>query len=256
MPAVNGGGVNGGAVNGGGVSGGGVILPDGRAIERPAFLLDLDGTLIDLAATPDAVIVPPALPGLLRRLRARHDDAVAIITGRPIEAVDALLGDAPFAVAGEHGAAIRTAPGKAIARGLLPVLPEAAIARAAEVVARFPGALLERKAHGMALHYRQAPEAEATLRDAAAAMVAAWPEFSLLRGSMTWEVRPAGVHKGVAVRALMQSPPFAGRVPVFIGDDVTDEDAIAAAAALGGAGLRVAEAFGTPADVRAWLQGA
>jgi trehalose 6-phosphate phosphatase len=233
-----------------------VVLPDGRAIERPAFLLDLDGTLIDLAATPDAVIVPPALPGLLRRLRARHDDAVAIVTGRPIAAVDALLGDAPFAVAGEHGAAIRAGPGQAIARRALPVLPESAIARAAAVVARFPGALLERKAHGLALHYRQAPEAEAALREAAAAMVGALPAFALLRGSMVWEVRPAGIHKGVAVRALMQAPPFAGREPVFVGDDVTDEDAIAAAQALGGAGLRVDEAFGTPADVRAWLEGA
>lgn len=232
----------------------GVILPDGRAIGRPALLLDLDGTLIDLAATPDAVVVPHSLPPLLRRLRARHADAVAIVTGRPIDAVDTLLGDAPFAVAGEHGAAIRKAPGLPVARRPLPVLPLAALARADAAAAAFPGALVERKAHGVALHYRRAPEAEAALRDVAAAMVASCPGFALLAGSMTWEVRPAGVDKGGAVRALMASPPFAGRVPVFVGDDVTDRDGIAAAMALGGVGLLVAEAFGTPAAVRAWLE--
>jgi trehalose 6-phosphate phosphatase len=240
-----------------GPGGNGLVLPGGRAIERPAFLLDLDGTLIEIAPTPDAVIVPPLLPGLLRRLRARHGDAVAIITGRPVEAVDALLGDAPFAVAGEHGAAIRVGPDRAVARGALPILPAAELARAAAMAARFPGALVERKAHGVALHYRLAPEAEAALREAAEAMVAACPGFAVLRGSKVWEVRPAGIDKGTAVRALMAAPPFAGRIPVFVGDDVTDEDAIAAALALGGEGLRVgAGEFATPADVRAWLEAA
>ena len=233
-----------------------LILPDGHAVEHPALLLDLDGTLIDIAPTPDAVVVPPALPDALRRLRARHGDAVAIISGRPVEAVDALLDHAAYAVAGEHGAALRTAPGGPVVRDGLPVLPEAALARAAAAVARFPGALVERKAHGVALHYRQAPEAEAALRGAAEAIVAACPGFSLLAGSMTWEVRPDGVHKGNAVRALMAAPPFTGRMPVFIGDDVTDRDAIAAAVALGGVGLLVAEAFAGPAGVRAWLEDA
>ena len=232
----------------------GVTLPGGRAIGLPALLLDLDGTLIDLAATPDAVVVPHALPPLLRRLRAHHADAVAIVTGRPIDDVDALLGDAPFAVAGEHGAAIRKAPGLAVARRPLPVLPLAALARADRVAAQFPGALVERKAHGVALHFRRAPEAEAALRDVAAAMVASCPGFVLLPGSMIWEVRPAGVDKGSAVRELMASPPFAGRVPIFVGDDVTDRDGIAAAMAMGGAGLLVAETFGTPTAVRAWLE--
>ncbi|MDE2333061.1 MAG: trehalose-phosphatase [Rhodospirillales bacterium] len=235
---------------------GAVILPDGRTIERPAFLLDLDGTLIDIAATPDAVIVPPDLPRLLLQLRARHADAVAIVSGRPIEAVDALLGHTPYAVAGEHGAALRLAAGRPVLRDPLPVLPAEVVARAAAAAAGFPGALVERKAHGVALHYRLAPQAEAALREAAEAIVAACPGFSLLRGSMTWEVRPAGVHKGHAVRALMAAPPFAGRVPLFVGDDVTDEDAIAAAVALGGAGLLVGEAFGSPAAVRRWLEGA
>ncbi len=235
---------------------GDTILPDGRTIARAAFLLDLDGTLIEIAATPDAVIVPPALPRLLRRLRARHADAVAIISGRPVEVVDALLGDAPYAVAGEHGAAIRLAPDRPVARDALPVLAADTLASATAVVAGFPGALVERKAHGVALHYRQAPQAEAALHDAAAAIVAACPGFALLRGSMVWEVRPAGVHKGHAVRALMAAPPFAGRVPLFIGDDVTDEDAIAAAAALGGVGLLVGTAFASPAAVRRWLEDA
>lgn len=233
-----------------------ILLPDGRRVEYPAFLLDLDGTLIDFAPTPDSVIVPPALPALLRRLRARHGDAVAIVTGRPVASIDTLLGDAPFAVAGEHGAALRLAPGQPLQRDALPVLPREALARADEAAARFPGALAERKAHGVALHYRRVPAAEAPLRAVAEAIIAASPGFTLLNGQFIWEIRPEGIDKGSAVRALMAAAPFASRTPIFVGDDITDDDGIAAAVALGGVGLRLPTTFASPAEVRAWLAAA
>ncbi len=221
-----------------------------------ALLLDLDGTLLDLAPRPDAVVVPAGLPDTLRTLRDRLGGALAIITGRPIETVDALLCDAPYAVAGEHGGAVRHAPGEAVQRPALPAPPAALLEAAEHLAAAHPGTLLERKARGFALHYRAVPEAGPALRDALSALLSGSTAFELLQAHMLWEVRPRGIDKGKALRSLMERTPFAGRKPVFIGDDVTDEDAISAARALGGAGFQVEPAFGSPSAVRAWLHGA
>jgi trehalose 6-phosphate phosphatase len=199
--------------------------------------------------------VPTGLPDTLRALRDRLGGALGIITGRPVETVDALLGDAPYAVAGEHGGAVRHAPGEAVQRPPLTAPPAAWLDAAEHLAAAHPGTLLERKARGFALHFRTAPEAGPALRDALTAMLAGSAAFELLPAHMLWEVRPRGVDKGKAVRSLMARAPFAGRKPVFIGDDATDEDAIRAARALGGAGFQVDSAFGTPSGVRAWLQG-
>jgi len=224
--------------------------------DRTALLLDLDGTLLELAARPDTVVVPPGLPDTLRTLRDRLGGALGIITGRPVEAIDALLGDTPYAVAGEHGGAVRYAPGEPLERPSLPTPPPEWLEAAEHLKTTHPGALLERKARGFTLHYRAVPEAGPAMRVALAAMLAGSTEFELLPAHMLWEVRPLGVDKGTALQALMTRAPFAGRLPVFIGDDVTDEDGMRAARILGGAGLRVDEAFGTPAGVRAWLRDA
>ncbi len=225
-------------------------------ITRAALLLDLDGTLLDIAPTPDAVVVPPDLIASLRALRARLGGALAVVSGRPVAQVEALLPDAAQAIAGEHGGAIRHAPGEALERVDLPTPPEAWFAAGARIAAAHPGALLERKAHGFVLHFRAAPTLGPALGEAMAALVAGSDRFVLVPAREAWELRPRGADKGTAVTALMQRPPFGGRVPVFIGDDVTDEDGMAAARRLGGIGLRVAEAFGTPACVRAWLRAA
>ena len=103
------------------------------------------------------------------------------------------------------------------------------------------------------LHFRRAPTAGPALEAAATAILSAHPDFMLMAANMAWEVKPRAADKGEAVRALMAQAPFAGRVPVYIGDDVTDEDGMRAARALGGLGLRMQEAFGTPAAVRGWL---
>jgi trehalose 6-phosphate phosphatase len=219
-----------------------------------ALLLDLDGTLIDIAATPDAVVVPPDLRPVLLRLRARLGDALAVVSGRPIAQVDALLGDAPYAVAGEHGGAIRHAPGAPVERAVLADLPAGWLERAERIAACRPGVLLERKPHGFALHYRLAAQEGPALRRAMLDMLDGHEDrFAVLPGQMTWEMRPLGADKATAVAGLMARAPFAGRVPVYIGDDVTDEDGMRAARAIGGQGMRVAERFADAAGVRAWL---
>jgi trehalose 6-phosphate phosphatase len=220
---------------------------------KVALLLDLDGTLLDIAPRPDAVVVPPGLTQALRRVRQLLNDALAVITGRPVETVDALLGDVAYAVAGEHGGAIRCGPGRPLLRPALPAPPSGWVTEAIRLAAAHPGVLFEPKARGFALHYRAAPAMAQTLRDALERMLAGSNEFEVLSAHMLWEVRPRGVDKGKAVTRLMASPPFLGRLPVFIGDDVTDEDGIAAAVAMGGAGLRVQNTFGDAAGVRAWL---
>lgn len=219
-----------------------------------ALLLDLDGTLLDIAATPDAVVVPAGLPGILRRLRANLGDALAVVTGRPVTQIDTLLGDAPFAIAGEHGGAIRFAPGEPLRRADLPEMPSGWLDAAAAAAQAHPGARLEAKARGFVLHYRQAPDAGPALRQAAQAIVGGRAaEYVLLPAHMAWEIKPRGADKGTAVAQLLQAPPFLGRVPFFIGDDVTDEDGMRVAREHGGVGLRVDAAFGDPAGVRRWL---
>lgn len=221
---------------------------------RAALMLDMDGTLIDLAPTPDAVVVAPGLRQALAGLRDVLDGALAIVTGRPIETVDRLFGDSVGAVAGEHGGAFRYAVGAAIERLDLPTPPASWLEASETLVQSFPGALLERKARGFALHYRGAPEAREVFHAALIALLKTSPGFELHPAHMLWEVRPLGADKGGAVVALMRQAPFSGRVPVFIGDDVTDEDGMRECRKLGGAGYRVDEVFGDPAGVRTWLR--
>lgn len=220
---------------------------------RSALLLDLDGTLLDIAPTPDSVVVAPGLVGTLAALREKLGGALAVITGRPVEQIDGLLGDTPYAVAGEHGGAIRHAPGAAIERADLPSAPAAMRATGAAIAAAHPGVLLEEKARGFVLHYRAAPQAGERVRAALGPVVAEDARFAIMPARMAWEVKPKGADKGTAVAALMARAPFSGRLPLFIGDDVTDQDAIAAADAMGGAGLMVPDTLIDPTGVRVWL---
>ncbi len=224
------------------------------AFGRAALLLVVDGTLLDFAPTPDAVIVPPGLLDTLRLIKSRLGGALAVISGRPVEQVERFLADAPHAIAGEHGGAIRHGPGEPLERPPLAELPAGWLEEAKRIVAAHPGALLERKARGLVLHYRAVPEAGAVLGDWLRGLAARRPDaFEVLDGNMAFELRPLGADKGRAAAALMARPPFAGRIPVFIGDDVTDLDAIRIAKAMGGEGLFVPDVFGSPAAVRDWL---
>ena len=222
--------------------------------ERAAFLLDFDGTLVDIAPAPELVRVADGLPDALRRLRALCGDALALVTGRPIAQIDEFLPGIPYAVAGEHGIAMRRSPDAELTRVPVPAIPAGWLDEAEALAASEPGVRVERKATGFVLHYRAAPQAADRLREAADRMVAsAGGHFHVQSAKMAWEIRPSGTDKGSAVRVLMQSPPFAGRLPVFIGDDVTDEDGIRAAIELGGTGYRIPDDFDEPESVRRWL---
>jgi trehalose 6-phosphate phosphatase len=221
---------------------------------RLALLLDLDGTLLDIAPSPTEVRVPPTLPDVLRRLSERFGGALAVISGRTIESIAALLPGLGFAIVGEHGGAIRRADGLPTERGTLPAVPAEWREAARALAAAHPGVLLEAKPHGFVLHFRQAAGAGPALAAGLADLLAGSPDrFALFPAAMAWEVRPRGVDKGSAVRELLRRPPFAGRLPVFVGDDATDEDGIRAARAAGGFGFMVDQTFGDAAGVRAWL---
>jgi trehalose 6-phosphate phosphatase len=222
------------------------------APDRAALFLDFDGTLVEIAPNPSAVIVPPDLPPLLEGLAGRLGGALAIVSGRPLAQVETLL-PVRLAMAGDHGATLRLAPEEPATHLPLPVPPPSWAQRADSLAARFPGALVERKAHGFVVHYRQAPEAETPARVLLAALLEEQEGFVVMPARMAWELKPDAVSKGSAVAAFMARPPFAGRLPLFIGDDVTDEAGMAAARAAGGIGLRLQDAFGTPARCRAWL---
>ena len=205
-----------------------------------ALFLDFDGTLVDIAEHPDAVQVTPELQALLGNLAQALSGAVAIVSGRSLAGLDQLLDGALSTMAGIHGLERRDGAG----RIWRPVdrTESFAEARAAmqAFVDRHPGTLLEDKGNALTLHFRGAPEladeAEALLRRQCEAL---GEEFHLQPGKQILELKPAGHHKGTVIEAFLAEPPFAGRVPVFLGDDVTDEDAFATVNHLGGHSIRV-----------------
>ena len=223
------------------------------------LFLDFDGTLVELADRPDAVGVDPELRALLARLAEALPERVAIVSGRSIAQLDAMLGDAAHGIvlAGSHGAELRTA-GDAAPVVAPPALPAIAAAMDAFAATR-PGVVVERKSLGVALHYRIAPAHEAQAHALAAAL-AREHGLHLQHGKMMAEVRADG-DKGRAVAALAAGAAMAGYPPLVFGDDVTDEDGFAAAARLGGAGVLIgdqrdtaaAHALPDVAAVRRWL---
>ncbi|MDP2329508.1 MAG: trehalose-phosphatase [Reyranella sp.] len=221
-----------------------------------ALFLDLDGTLLEIAATPELVVVPPGLPSLLARLHYLLEGGLAVVTGRPLGVVDSLLAPFSATTAGEHGASLRYEDGTLEEMPVGLAVPEAWRASLAAAAARWPGVLIEPKPHGCAVHYRLAPEHGSEVWRLARSLVADDdPWFRLIPAREAVEIGPRAVSKGLAVERLMASAPFAGRKPIFIGDDFTDEAGMDAARAFGGQGLRVAEFFGgDPAIVRAWLK--
>lgn len=216
---------------------------------RPiALLLDFDGTLVELAARPDAVVVDDALIELLTMLAVRLEGRLAIVSGRSLAQLDGLLGPiaGTLAIAGSHGVEHRWA-------GATPPAPGELFGSIRDVLRDFastrPGVIVENKSHGVGMHYRLAPEhgaaAEALVRALGAAFC-----LAVQPGKMMIELRTGGSDKGDAVRALMARPEMAGASPLFVGDDVTDEAGFAAAVALGGGGVLVGLSRPTAARYR------
>jgi trehalose 6-phosphate phosphatase len=204
-----------------------------------ALFLDFDGTMVDIAPQPHAVHVPEPLLEVLVRLGDQLGGAVAVISGRPIEQIDDLLAPLRLATAGVHGAERRGADGTVTLLDTHPLDRVEETARA--LAARHPGLLVETKRGSLALHYRMAPELEDVVLLAMQEAVEASPGVALLRGKMVAEAKPGGASKGSAIEQFLAEPPFRGRRPVFIGDDVTDEAGFLTVQELGGVGIKVGQ---------------
>ncbi len=207
-----------------------------------ALFLDFDGTLVEIAPTPDSVVVPDHLPGILAETADALGGALAIVSGRTLDDVTRYLHPLVAPGSGSHGVERRRADGSIAA-------PDPEIGRvAAEIIAGVaakigtqPGLLFEDKPWSAALHYRGAPALEAECIAVMQRVVAAYPGWEVIIGKMIVEARFAGFSKASAVDAFMQEAPFKGRVPVFIGDDRTDEDGMQAAEKHGGYGIKIGE---------------
>lgn len=226
-----------------------------------ALFLDFDGTLADLSPRPETVHIPPDLLHTLQRLQHALHGAVAIVSGRPIEQLDALLQPLHLPMAGVHGVERRCADGY-VQRLAAPMLDRVE-ARARALAAEAEGLLVERKPGAVALHYRLAPEWAERCREAMAAAVGESPGLALLHGKMVLEAKPEAATKGHAIEAYLREPPFLGRHAVFAGDDVTDEAGFAAVQAVGGTAIKIGDGdsaarhrLDSPAEFRAWLAAA
>lgn len=205
-----------------------------------AFFLDVDGTLLEHADHPRTVRVGRDLLRLLEGLRAACRGAVALISGRSVADVEALFAPLAFPVAGQHGVERRTASG-ALHRHVLPLehLGRAA-AKIVRLTAGHSGLAFENKGMTLALHYRQAPELQAFAERAMHRVLESLgDEFELQAGKFVWEIKPNGKDKGTAITEYIEEAPFAGRLPVFVGDDLTDEYGFALVNRLGGHSVKV-----------------
>ncbi|HKP28471.1 MAG TPA: trehalose-phosphatase [Gemmatimonadales bacterium] len=207
---------------------------------RWAYFLDIDGTLVALAGSPDRARLEPAFRHVLERVNRSTGGAVALISGRSIRDIDRLLGGLRFPAAGQHGLERRNSSGRTSRpRVATPGLGRARD-RLCEAVERHPGLLLEDKGLSLALHYRQAPRLAGYAHRLIRSLVSGLgPAFCVQRGKRVVELRPAGRDKGIAMLEFMEEPPFRGRVPVFIGDDLTDEHAFATVNGLAGWSVKV-----------------
>jgi len=238
--------------------------PFPASLEKWALFLDVDGTLLEIAPSPDAVVVPPRLPGLLTSLSRALDGALALITGREIAVIDRLFDPLRLPVAGIHGAELRFPDGTHRAASPHPDLPH--ITAALTAFAReHPGLLVEPKGRAVAIHYRLNPDlGEAVEACVRAAVEKAESGLEVQPGKMVVEVRPGRADKGMAVAAFLEEPPYLGRLPIVIGDDWTDEAAFRLANERGGRSIRVGrdarltearESLADPAAVLGWLSG-
>ncbi|MES1196360.1 MAG: trehalose-phosphatase [Steroidobacter sp.] len=228
-----------------------------------ALFLDVDGTLLEIAPTPDEVKIPASLRNTLQLAANGVNGALALISGRSIRMLDRLFAPCKFAAAGQHGLERRDAEGNM----LLPDIDDARLNPARNTLRELQlnnkGLLLEDKGPTLAFHYRLAPAYENAIRETMnALLVPIADQFMLRPGKHVFEITPKGYSKRTAIEAFMKEPPFAGRTPVFFGDDITDEDGFEAVNAFNGYSVRVGSIahsaaqyhFGSVQAVIAWLR--
>ncbi|MFM9845246.1 MAG: trehalose-phosphatase [Dongiaceae bacterium] len=230
--------------------------------DRWALFLDVDGTILDVAATPDDVDVPPDLMRSLQRVEPLLSGALALVSGRTIATLDRLFAPLSLTAAGEHGAELRLGPGQPIARCSSRLLDPELKSALQQLVVEHPALLLEEKPASIVVHYRRAPEiGRGVERRLQAILTKADQGLGIFPSKMSWDIRDGTCSKGTALVQIMAQERFCGRLPVYIGDDRTDEDGFTEAERAGGIALAVAgeyrasraPAFASPAAVRAWL---
>jgi trehalose 6-phosphate phosphatase len=232
--------------------------------KRIALFLDVDGTLIDLAPRPGAVTVPPPLVASLAKAEKALGGALALVSGRPIDELDRLFAPLVLRASGVHGAEARFSPSEPgreseNAQGGLPRRLWMALT---ETLFDFPGTFAENKRYSFAVHYRTVPKLEPRLHEAVAQLIRRHADLDLdvIHGHCVFEIKSRGYDKGKAIARFLERKPFLGRMPVFIGDDTTDEAGFATVASRGGRAFSVGReragasfVFATPESVRRWL---
>src|SRR5213080_2969128 len=234
----------------------------GRDLDQSAILLDIDGTLLDLAPTPREVWVPPGLAKTLNRLLERTSGALALVSGRSLNDIDLIFAPEQFPAVGGHGAEMRISQDNEADDVHAPPMDKELKRRLAAIAKLSPGILLEDKGYSLALHYRLAPHAEKAIFEAVSLIRADLPNapIEVLPGKFVCEIKHSGFTKATGVRELMTHEPFRGRRPIFIGDDVTDETVFAIMPDMNGLAFSVGRRaigvnghFDAPSDVRAFL---
>lgn len=240
-----------------------VALPEFPAdLSDMALFLDVDGTLIDIAPSPDLVVIPPTLVSLLERLTQKLGGALALVTGREISVADRMFAPLKLPVAGVHGAELRLFDGTLKGTPIHPDLARITTALQS-LAAEHEGLLVEAKGRAVAIHYRLNPalgeDVEAFVREV---VESGAPGLEIQPGKMVVEVRPAKIDKGRAIAVFLETAPYIGRSPLVIGDDWTDEPGFRTANARGGRSIRVGrdkrpteanESLPDPESVRRWL---
>jgi len=236
---------------------------DSVDVRKVALLLDIDGTLLDIALTPHDVRVPSSLRKTLAKLQDYTGGALALVSGRSLSDIDLIFSPLQLSAVGGHGAEIRPEPNGHVNGAQPPRLQKEIRRRFADIARISEGIIVEDKEYSVALHYRLAPDKQRAIEDAVATICADLPPNSveLLGGKAVIEIKKVGFNKGTALRDLMSHPPFSGRRPIFVGDDKTDEAAFAVMPEFDGIAISVgrmvpgvAERFEAPSDVRRWLE--